>query len=265
MVRRAFTWASRLGDLRHRRALRSSALATAVVLHLLLLLLVVPGTSGAALDLGQGAGNGPERTIVVSMSGLSGVQFPFVRHMQPPDQSKDDPMKALFKRLSTDDPSAIPVSDKQTRSSSSNLLDAFNPAPDGPVRPNHQNQAAKAGDGGDGGNAGAAHGAQAAPTKVVQVGGGDGAPSRGSFSRQVNYCWRRLPGRSAVPVTLQVTLNPQGQIAKPPVIERPATAVLNEARLMAEDRAIRALAGCVPYKGVTGGGQTFKLDFATSR
>jgi hypothetical protein len=71
--------------------------------------------------------------------------------------------------------------------------------------------------------------------------------SSGSLWGQVKPCWSRLPDRSTVPVTLEVILNDEGRLALPPRIIRPSNAAPDQQRLIAEARALTAIASCVPY------------------
>ncbi len=88
----------------------------------------------------------------------------------------------------------------------------------------------------------------------------------GSLWGFLEPCWRKLPGRSAVPVTLEVVLDGRGMIAIPPRIVRPSGAPTNEARLVAEARALAALGGCLPYHGQDGSrGAPIRVTFAVSR
>lgn len=73
--------------------------------------------------------------------------------------------------------------------------------------------------------------------------------SAGDLMGQVRPCWSRLPDRSLVPVTLAVTLDAQGRLATPPRIIRPSTTPPDQRRLIAEARALTAIAACLPYQG----------------
>lgn len=87
--------------------------------------------------------------------------------------------------------------------------------------------------------------------------------SAGELWGQVEPCWRRLAGRSAVPVTLEVTLDGKGGLATPPRIVRPDGGRPSEQRLLAEARALEAIRACLPYKapGVIGAGRAYRLAF----
>ena len=251
-VKAVLAWGDHFTRPGERKALRVGAVVVSLSLHLgLLLLFILPGVEGAALNLGAGAGKGEERAYTVSLSGLTGDQWPLARMPSSPTtpkpQPKPDPMKVLFGKL-TDDPSAIPVPKPSTKANTSQLLDDIDPSQNPNSKPAKKADAVQ-GDRGKGATRGAAQGADTEAKVVKNLGRGNGAPSRGSLAGQIESCWTRLSGRSAVPVTLVVIVGARGQITVPPEIVRPAHAALDETRLLSEERAIRALAGCVPYRG----------------
>lgn len=90
--------------------------------------------------------------------------------------------------------------------------------------------------------------------------------SAGDLWGQVEPCWRRLTGRSTVPVTLEVTLNAGGGLAGPPRIVRPESGRPSEQRLLAEALALEAIRACLPYNtpAVTGTGRVYRLAFRAS-
>ena len=69
-----------------------------------------------------------------------------------------------------------------------------------------------------------------------------------------------------MPVTLDVALNDHGLVALPPTIIRPSTAAPDEARLIAEARALASITACAFYHtlGLPGSTQTVRLNFAPS-
>lgn len=90
--------------------------------------------------------------------------------------------------------------------------------------------------------------------------------SAGDLWGQVEPCWRRLAGRSTVPVTLEVTLDGKGGLAGPPRIVRPEGGRPSEQRLLAEARALEAIRACLPYNtpAVTVMGRVHRLAFGSS-
>lgn len=87
--------------------------------------------------------------------------------------------------------------------------------------------------------------------------------SSGELWGQVEPCWRRLASRSAVPVTLEVTLDGKGGLAVPPKIVRPEGGRPSEQRLLAEAQALEAIRACLPYRGpgLVGAGRAYRLAF----
>lgn len=77
--------------------------------------------------------------------------------------------------------------------------------------------------------------------------GGKPRASAGDLWGQIKPCWDQLPSVSTVPVTLVITLDDEGRIAKPPQIVRPTGAALDERRLISEARALAAVTACNPY------------------
>ena len=65
--------------------------------------------------------------------------------------------------------------------------------------------------------------------------------------KAIEPCWRRVATKDTEGVTLTVSFSPLGNLAKPPVIERPNGAHLDDRRLKSESMAINALAQCGPY------------------
>lgn len=94
--------------------------------------------------------------------------------------------------------------------------------------------------------------------------GASGDSGGGGLWRQIEPCWSRLPLRSAVPVTLEVSLNGAGRLAKPPRILRPSVGRPDEQRLVAEARALQAISACLPYGGAEGLGRTQTVSFPGS-
>jgi hypothetical protein len=238
--------------------------AFALLVHGLIFLAIIASASGSQIALGAGAGVGDKEAYVVSLEGLSGSSLPFARRRQQPQpQRQDERMAALFHKLTNADTPSQPTPTAPSRSNSK-LIDLFSPQPTENQPSDTHGDGKQRGDNGEGADHGNGKGGQHTPdaVKVAEVGAGDGVPSGGTFPGQVERCWRKLPGHAAVPVVLEVTLNNRGLIAAPPRIIRPSGAQLDERRLISEERAIRALASCVPYRGASGD-QTFRLSFHT--
>ena len=65
--------------------------------------------------------------------------------------------------------------------------------------------------------------------------------------KAIEPCWRRVVTHDTEGVTLSVSFSPLGNLAQPPVIERPNGAKLDDRRLKSVSLAINALAQCGPY------------------
>ncbi len=78
---------------------------------------------------------------------------------------------------------------------------------------------------------------------------------------QIQPCWRP---QAVVAVTLEVVIDGQGRLVVPPRIVRPADARLDETRLVAEARAVQAVAACAPFRSGLPlfGRATYRFAFA---
>jgi hypothetical protein len=65
--------------------------------------------------------------------------------------------------------------------------------------------------------------------------------------KAIEPCWRRLADQRSVPVTLELSFSPLGNLAKPPVIRRTQGQPLTDQLLRSESQAIAALTQCGPY------------------
>lgn len=65
-------------------------------------------------------------------------------------------------------------------------------------------------------------------------------------------CWNRIADKNTLPVTLEVSFSPIGNLAKPPVIRRNSSVRISDQMLRSETQAISALAQCGPYLMVFG-------------
>jgi hypothetical protein len=263
MIDPVVAWA-RTPQRRHGLGLVLSAL---INLGFATLLISLSSSRGDSLALGSGPGDDDKNAIVVSLAGLSGrASASSQSRPKTPETQQDDRMQDIFKRLTQEDPRGASNGRGPKAKDASKLLDDVDAPPD--EREHKKSDSRERGDGGSGSNKGDSRGndTHGAPVKTAEI-GGDGAPSAGSFPGEVEHCWKRLPGFSDVPVMLEVALNDRGLIARPPKILRPPAAVLDERRLISEERAIRALAMCVPYHArlVIGTEQVFRLDFRRSR
>jgi hypothetical protein len=167
-------------------------------------------------------------------------------------------MADLFRRIQAEQ-AQLPAADKPSppQADLAQILAAADQ-----VRAAHDQQAGNGGQGeADRGGQAAAQSQSGRPA-AAHAGRGSGRDaSSGDLFGQVKPCWDALPAVATVPVTLQVTLDAAGRIAKPPRIDRPAGAALDERRLVSEARALAAITACVPYHDADalGGKRVFEV------
>lgn len=65
--------------------------------------------------------------------------------------------------------------------------------------------------------------------------------------KAIEPCWQRVADKDTVPVTLEITFSPLGNLARPPVIKRAPGAALSDDLLRSESQALAALSQCGPY------------------
>jgi hypothetical protein len=81
----------------------------------------------------------------------------------------------------------------------------------------------------------------------VKIGAASNRTTPNDLWKAIEPCWRRVATKDTEAVALSVSFSPLGNLAKPPVIERPNGAKLDDRRLKSESMAISALAQCGPY------------------
>jgi hypothetical protein len=240
-------------------------MAASAVFHGLLLLFAVATLKGSVVT-GGGAEGEDAPVVTVTLAGFEGG-----RHSTADVQTAE--LKAILRQIQNSELQAVPQTPTATtpRTSLNKLLDEIDheaAIKDSKTAGSGRGKSDQGGQGATTSKAPAKASDKAVDQTPSKTPGQAGASaSSGALWGQVEPCWRRLPGVSAVPVTLEVILNGQGLIATPPVILRPKGSALEEQRLIAEARAIAAISACVPYVGaVTGGSkQSFKLEFAASK
>ncbi|KRA57816.1 hypothetical protein ASD79_16005 [Caulobacter sp. Root655] len=249
-----------------RRNRRLAAFGGAVALHIALLCAFLGSPPGGVLAAGGQAGaEAVEPYIVLSLSGL---RRPEATDTSTTQASQDAAiLAAMMARMRQAQPEVVIASATTPQKPSLGaLFDAVR-------RDRAARDAAASGksDRDDGGRGADARAPDAKPLDKAgprSSANSDVKASAGSGSLWgfLEPCWRKLPGRSTVPVTLEVVLDARGMIATPPKIVRPSGAAPDEARLVAEARALAALGGCLPYRGPDGAnGAPITVGFAASR
>lgn len=246
---------------------KASAVFVSVVLHGLIFLLLIATARGALLTGGAVVGaTGDSEVVPVSLAGMSG------EGRATPTPERD--LEGLLTRLRTD-VSDVVVEPAKTVAKPTTSLDRLFDELDGAQgmksRTSGSGGHAKDHRGGKGsdvaGSAGADQGRKAEPTKAKPDEVSGAATSSGGLWGQIEPCWRKLPNRSTIPVTLEIALGPEGRIATPPKIIRPTAEAPTEARLLSEARALESVQACVPYHGVDAApnGGVFRVNFANSK
>lgn len=77
-------------------------------------------------------------------------------------------------------------------------------------------------------------------------------PTPNDLWKAIAPCWNRIADKNTLPVTLEVSFSPMGNLAKPPDIKRDPSLRINNQMLRSESQAINALAQCGPYLMVFG-------------
>lgn len=65
--------------------------------------------------------------------------------------------------------------------------------------------------------------------------------------KQIEPCWKRTADKNTLPVTLEVSFSPLGNLSKQAVIKRSSGVPLTAQVLRSESQAITALSQCGPY------------------
>jgi hypothetical protein len=249
-----------------RRRARTLAITTSIVVHVAFFLAAFSSSPGSTFSGGVGQSTGDERAIVVALEGLQGLPTEFRRMKRNPEQTKDARLNDLFRKISAEH-SEIAQTEAQApeQEELSKLFEEINQQY---AKDDSDGKASDAsdevGDGGKGKTEGQAKGATNGETAENEdSGGGASNLENEKLWGQVAPCWRKIPEASAVPVILEVALNDLGLIASPPRIVRPASGPINEKRLIAEARALTAVAACVPYRpgAPLGTRKTYRLTF----
>lgn len=102
-------------------------------------------------------------------------------------------------------------------------------------------------------------------SKIVQEATQAGSASgEQGLSTSFEPCWAELGGASLNPVTIEVTLDGRGRLARPPTIIRATGTKLNELRLRSEAAAISAIAACGGKTDPRFAGATYRLQLGKS-
>jgi hypothetical protein len=253
------------GGRRERRLRRVGALVASLLFHGVIFALLFGSLKGGPVTGGGASGDDTEiHTMTVSLAGLRGA----------PRQSaatQADDLQALFSKIRSEQ-TGLAASDTPKRPASdvAKLFDVVEPDSRTIDTAAGGAGSADVDQGGHGAAAGSDTNTQAAKSAKGngphKVAGAGSDASAGNLWLQIKPCWSQLPNVSNVQVTLEISLNDRGRIAVPPKIMRESTGAPDQARLIAEARALTAVTACVPYHpaALSGSTRLFRVEFGAS-
>jgi hypothetical protein len=237
-------------NLRTKRRTHAAAAAGSVALHLLFAIAIFATASGT-MPRGASDPFGEGEAIEVAMEGSEGTSGGAGRASTTDVQSQTDALDQLARRVRAEQ-SELMVKQMEPVRKPGGLPGLFQAI--GSIRaPGRQGQ----------GTASSGRQPQTGQDASSARASRAGVPARDDGSAglwgQIEPCWKRLPHRSNVPVTLEIRLNAEGRLAAPPRIVRPGMGQPDEQRLLAEAQAMAALQACLPYRSGRNG--VYRLGF----
>ncbi len=229
-----------LGTLRarRRRLVRVGAALISVLLHVAFVGAALWSATSFSLAGGAGAAGGEGDAVVVSLVGPIGRDGRLADADTAARSAAAARLDALLLKVRADQPEALPVDKPQPRQG--DLGQLFDQ-----IAQSHAPSRAGQGDNGQAARAAKPSGAQASGAASQAAEHGDKGHATGDMWAQIQPCWRP---QTAVAVMLEVVIDGQGRLVVPPRILRPANARLDETRLVAEARAVQAVAACAPFR-----------------
>lgn len=238
-----------------RKGRKAGLFVGSAAFHAALFVIAFSSASGDLVSAG-GASGGPEGPVFA---------VTLVR-MTPPSKtmsSKQDDLQPLFAKLQIVSADAAPIHASEKRTELSSLADRLRPPepPKPPTEPRRERSAADA------------QGSPSPSEKALSRSRGDLAAARGEEGLtsadapsgdlwgRIEPCWRKLPAKAKVAVTIRVALDGQGRLRTPPSVMRTDRTNLDDTRLRAEERALAALAACMPRSEPRFGGRSYDLEF----
>lgn len=104
--------------------------------------------------------------------------------------------------------------------------------------------------------------ARVAATGAIQMANADSA-STGALWGRISPCWDRLAHRGPHLIVVEVAFDQDGRLLRPPAILRPPGNI-SESLLRAEERALAALASCLPAIDPARAAKVFQVEFGPS-
>ncbi len=204
------------------------AVTVSVAMHVLLFCaLAISSASKLADKTLKGDGLAEVEGIELDLVGLHDSAEAIAQAYQPP--TPQTPQMSSFMQMSDTD---SPPSDWDMKASTPAPKPLSEALEENPFQPQSQPQSAPP--------------ARSSTEAHVKV--NDRAnPTPNDLWKAIAPCWNRIADKNTLPVTLEVSFSPMGNLAKPPVIRRDASKRITDQMLRSESQAITALAQCGPY------------------
>jgi hypothetical protein len=209
------------------------AISVSVAMHALVFCALAISSSSQLADKSlKGDGEAEVEGIQLDLVGLHDSTETMAQAYQPP--SPQTPQMASLMQMADAD---TPPSDWALKSSTPAPKSLNEALGENPFQPQSQTQSAAA-----------ARNSTEAHVKVSDRSN----PTPNDLWKAIAPCWNRLADKNTLPVTLEVSFSPMGNLAKPPIIRRYPSQHISDQMLRSESQAIAALAQCGPYLMVFG-------------
>ena len=213
---------------------KSIAIAVSVSMHILLFLaLAISSQSTLADKTLKGDGDAEVEGIQLDLIGLHDSAEAITQAYERPEPQPPQ-MASLMQMADTDSP----PSEWATKASAPTPKSLSEALGENPFQPQQTTPAQTA----------AARNSSGAHVKVSDR--SNSTPN--DLWKAIAPCWNRIADKNTLPVTLEVSFSPMGNLAKPPVIRRDPSKRITDQMLRSESQAISALAQCGPYLMVFG-------------
>jgi len=218
---------------KHKKAI---AVTTSVAMHALLFCaLAISSNSMLADKTLKGDGQAEVEGIELDLIGLHDSAEAMAQAYKPPTPPQSPQMSSFMQMADTDSQ----PSDWALKTSTPVLQSISEALGENPFQPQSQSPAQ---------SAAAAKNSTEAHVKVSDRSN----PTPNDLWKAIAPCWNRIADKNTLPVTLEVSFSPMGNLAKPPVIRRDPSKRITDQMLRSESQAISALAQCGPYLMVFG-------------
>jgi hypothetical protein len=232
------------------------AFAIAVLIHGGLLLIVIEGRHPGGMAGGGAAGaQATAQGASIGTLFVSLVPEAVIPHAGAANTSNADPLAAIMQQQR----GRAPTSFTPTRITAKISLDGLLAQAD------REANVTKANPNGPAVSAGKWVSAVGKTAQVQQRTGVGSEAQTGDLWSQVQPCWRRALLTSTVPVMLEIQLDAAGRLVRAPQVAEIGRGELQAQRISTE-RALQAIAACLPYSGPSGRGMqgSYQIQFGTS-